>query len=113
MLERIRPFSNGFEWDCWQERNCEVCPLAYNERARRYDCEIQEALDLASIDDGTISAVIATKMGFPGDRSTRLGWPCAHRLKVRDFGPSGIQVLPIDQQLRAAGAPMLPGMEET
>jgi hypothetical protein len=104
----VRPFANGFEWDNWQAANCEQCPIAYDpETMRDYACPIQAALDWASSSDGTIAGEIAKRMGFSDAVKARLGWPCKERLLVERGGGT----LPVDEQMRRAGAMMLPGLE--
>lgn len=101
MSVRVIPFANGYEYDAWTERNCDICPLRYKKIARRFDCEIEEALTLAAIDDGTISQEIADAMGWTVDRIDQPGWPCKKRLEL-DQKP-----LPEDQVMKALGAPTL------
>lgn len=54
--KRVRPFSNGTEFDMWTAANCERC-MRYGE------CEIDAALSEAFYGDGTIPADIAARMG--------------------------------------------------
>lgn len=56
--KRYRLFSNGTEFMCWQEQNCEKCVKAVFFNAKRgtfpkYRCQIQRAIEFASVSDGT------------------------------------------------------------
>lgn len=68
----IRPFANGFEYDCWTEANCEECS--------RRRCTIKRAIEEAASTDGTICREMARRMGFDQSRITRLGWPCPEKI---------------------------------
>lgn len=68
---RVSPFSNGTEFSQWVETNCDRCTRAYDEDAEIYLCPIQEALDMASLDDGTVDADVARRMGFGGGLHVR------------------------------------------
>ena len=77
MSERVRIFSNGFEYEAWTERNCDRCPKAGA-------CEIEEALSSACVLDGTIAPEVAERLGYREDLRATLGWPC----KERTAGPT-------------------------
>lgn len=67
----VRPFSTGSQYMDWEAKNCDGCDL-------RHRCSILRALAFACIDDGTITATMATRMG--ADRSgNRYAWPCPER----------------------------------
>ena len=60
--ERIRPFSNGHEFDMWYSYNCEGC-IHDRDLEQPTVCEIQNALFDAMMGDGKISKEIADKAG--------------------------------------------------
>jgi len=66
---RVRPFSNGTEYNMWSERNCERCRKVNWEAidGPTSQCEIILALEAANWDDGTVSADIARRMGWDGE----------------------------------------------
>jgi hypothetical protein len=72
MPEPIRPWANGFEWDCWQERNCDRC-------SKNDACELQDAILIESAWDGVISEATAERVGYSGACFAVLGWPCRER----------------------------------
>jgi hypothetical protein len=80
--EPLRPFSSGFEHRAWTERNCAICPIAYDTDKREWRCTLEAALDLASITDGTITRAIADRMGYNDATMFQLGWPCQERLRL-------------------------------
>jgi len=59
----IIPFSNGSSFMDWQCLNCDSCKK-FNEDDPEKSCEIDYALAIGSIGDGTISEDIAKRMGF-------------------------------------------------
>jgi hypothetical protein len=73
---RQRPFSNGGQFMDWCASNCDRCVKSFNDGG---ECDIEEALFIASIDDGTVSEDIARRMGYlkpDGTTSGAYGWPC-------------------------------------
>ncbi len=79
MSEPIRPFSNGTEFQSWKATNCERCRLGYDrEHPMGWQCQIEAAIDLASIKDGTIAPSIAKRMGYDSD-TFELAWACPEK----------------------------------
>jgi len=73
-----RPFDNGAQADDWAARNCLRCALGYEPcTGDRYLCEIERAIDIAAFGDGTVSDVIATRMGYQDDGA--INWDCPER----------------------------------
>ena len=65
-MARVHIFSNGTEWDMWEEGNCLKC--------RKHDssdvviwptCEIESELTYALLSDGLIEQGIKDRMGYP------------------------------------------------
>lgn len=76
MSARVRPFSNGSQYDTWEAANCDRCVKNWRDDADgnpQTACEIAHALLVAFWDDGTIAAEIADRMGYESDRSC---WQC-------------------------------------
>ena len=74
MTEQIRPFSSGSQYRDWQSSNCERCkkfPLHVNPEK----CEIDYAIIVAHLDDGTVSVEIAQRMGYYDNRGSYV-WKC-------------------------------------
>jgi hypothetical protein len=74
---KFSPFSNGFEFRMWTDRNCargEGGCRNWNPKASssRHGCPIECALALASCTDGEIKAGIGLRGGFldPGPNGT-------------------------------------------
>lgn len=70
MSEPIIPFSNGTERMEWDNANCCRCGLdPWQDEGRHFGrCDIFDALSEAGIGDGTVSAEIADRMGYPEPR---------------------------------------------
>ena len=105
---RVRPFSNGFEYEVWQEANCERCVKAQTYDADTgiygpFTCDIEEAVALACIGSGEITAEIAARMGWSVVNIAVLGWPCGEFVPLDE---------PTDVMLRRTGAVELPLFEE-
>lgn len=66
---RYRPFPNGTSYMDWIERNCGTCEryVPDSQVDSGDGCVIEESLAFACIDDGTISADIAERMGYAGE----------------------------------------------
>ncbi len=95
----IRLFSNGEEYLTWRHNNCSKC-------VKEPDCPLEYAISSACVLDGTISPAIAGRLGVPDDGRER--WWCRERLTA-DQQPS---VPPAQHEVKAAGAAMLPGLED-
>jgi hypothetical protein len=69
------PFYCGtqrFDWKCY---NCEFCTKRYDETARTWRCDLERLIDEAYMDDGSVSAVTAKRMGEP-DGCRVYNWRC-------------------------------------
>lgn len=76
--ERKRPFSSSSQAADWFALNCDRCALsnAYREAGA---CDIEQALALAYLDDGTVDPAIARRMGYLKPDGTTSGahvWMC-------------------------------------
>jgi len=66
-VESVRPFSNGTQHLDWEASNCGRCKKAASfeqAEADKFICEIERAIGVACISDGTVSAEIAQRMGY-------------------------------------------------
>lgn len=62
---KVRPFSNGSEYDTWSSLCCEKCKKACSPNTNyEFLCGIEEALTEASFSDGLVSEDIARRMGL-------------------------------------------------
>lgn len=68
MTDQVRPFSNGSEFREWTDRNCHGCARFTAPPS----CELERALALGYIGDGTIPLAIAIRLGCD---TTWLGYP--------------------------------------
>lgn len=83
MEERVIPFSNGTEYQCWNDYNCARCKK-YNVddsgMVVEPVCQIDEALLESMFGDGKISKEMADRMGLENRRSENGGfylyWRC-------------------------------------
>jgi hypothetical protein len=100
MSERIRLFANGFEYDCWQEANCDGCILYDPDEPPT--CDLDAAIGEAMFTDGKVPAEIAARMGWTPECRAILGWSCKERLT--EPRPAAVERI-------RAGAAMLPGFD--
>ncbi len=103
MSERISLFSNGFEWDCWDEANCSRCVKAPREDERS-ECDLYDAITDAMVNGGWFEPEIVTRFGWREDYRAVLGWPCA---ELQTEGP--VEPPPAADEMRRAGAAALFG----
>lgn len=89
--QRYHPFSNGTQYMDWEASNCASCSKSRDEWPLA--CDLQEALGLACIGDGTISEEIARRVGYLDNRE-RFGWPCP------EHDPPFAEVLEAQGQIR-------------
>ena len=66
-MNEVRVFSNGTEYMAWNNANCCECARYHVVDGEVVEpvCPLEEALSLASIDDGTVSHEMAGRMGLP------------------------------------------------
>lgn len=64
-MKRVEPFSNGFEFRSWKDRNCDRCAKYENESTKIEDagCKLAFYVDLGSASDGSIPESVATEFG--------------------------------------------------
>lgn len=62
--KRQWPFSCGTEAMDWKDRNCDSCLKGYDDQARSWRCDIEEALDEGAIGNGTVPIDIYRRMGI-------------------------------------------------
>lgn len=83
---RVRPFYCGTQAIDWQTSNCENCHMRgfyrkpQEQRDFEWRCEIQHALDLACLGDGTVSAEIGRRMGHTDPLAH--GWKCTELIEI-------------------------------
>lgn len=67
-MKKITPFSNGSEFESWQDQNCFNCCRYSNVSTKRNNakCKLAFDLDIGCVTDGTISLNTATKIGYDG-----------------------------------------------
>ena len=76
--KRIRPFYCGTQYLDWEASNCERCKKGSEpEGDLPLKCEIQEALTVAYLDDGTVSSRIAERMGITKETDMSGVWCCS------------------------------------
>jgi len=81
MSEPIRPFACGTQFMDWERRNCERCAKAWADD--EFHCDLQKALSLGAVGDGTITTEVARRIGFTDP--LRFSWDCPER--TADFPP--------------------------
>ncbi len=103
MAERIRLFSNGFEHDNFEARNCDRC-VKIPPEGEPGRCDLYDAITEAMCDDGTFAPEIVARFGWKPEYHAVLGWPC------KEFQVEGpIEPKPAAREMQKAGATMLPG----
>ena len=79
-MGEVRPFHCGTQFGDWQAANCLRCTKYKEEEPWDGGCEIDCALGVAYIGDGTVSREIAERMGYfehnpPGELPS-YNWRC-------------------------------------
>lgn len=65
MSDTIRPFSNGNEFEMWEEKNCQACPNSkFYGGGKEYKCHIDEALTEALFGYGDVKKSVTDLIGF-------------------------------------------------
>lgn len=72
-----RPFSNGAQFGDWCARNCNRC-AKYNADQFDGKCEIDGAIGMAFIGDGSVDGAIAERMGYT-EHTDEYTWDCPER----------------------------------
>lgn len=79
-MSRIRAFANGTEYMAYDEDNCACCKKCAVDYGDFGDCELQNALFTAEMDDGTITSEIAVRLGLIDRDGSRIrGAVCTER----------------------------------
>lgn len=60
------------DWKCY---NCDFCTKRYDESVRAWRCDLEKKIDEAYMDDGSVSAETAKRMGEPEDCRV-YNWRC-------------------------------------
>jgi hypothetical protein len=69
------PFYCGIQRMDWKCYNCHFCTKRYNEAARTWHCDLEKLIDESYMDDGSVSADVARRMGEPDDCRV-YNWRC-------------------------------------
>lgn len=75
MSEKFYPFSNGSQYNDWQDSNCERCKKFDQDQADPSKCEIDFEIGKAYLGDGSVSKDIANRIGF-FDHQRSYVWKC-------------------------------------
>jgi len=62
--ERVAIFANGCQRMDWEDLNCCRCAKRGYTPEGWFTCGIEAAVSAAAVDDGTVSARIAQRMGY-------------------------------------------------
>ena len=101
MNERVHIWSNGTEFMIWEENNCSRCVKAPTANWGGA-CDLNDAIAVACIDDGTFAPEVATRLGYAGEP----------RFWCKEFqGRGKPEPKPAAREMADAGMPMLPGLE--
>ena len=74
---RVYPFHCGSQFADWLGRNCDGC-VKYDPEEATGECEIDEALGVAFLGDGSVSVEIGRRMGAIGNELA-LTWDCPEK----------------------------------
>ena len=77
MEDRVRPFSTGDEYICWDGHNCSHCWNSAGQEAKNFRCSLEKNIWLASMGDGQISRKVADRLGANGGNS--IAWNCPEK----------------------------------
>lgn len=74
---KISPFSSGGQWGDWTGCNCDRCEKGSHKLppGELPTCELKEALVVAYLSDGNITADTADRIGYTANKG-RYVWPC-------------------------------------
>ena len=61
--ERFAPFAYGIQATDWAAQNCRRCAKHTEYPTNGWLCPVEQAIDLARLDDGTVSREMAERMG--------------------------------------------------
>lgn len=74
---RFAVFPNGTSLMCWMDQNCDRCVKRYDEAKHtkgRSDCDIENAIALASATDGRLTHAGHTPLNKADAIAKRLNW---------------------------------------
>ena len=83
------PFANGAQFRDWKRNICQTCGKQYNEEAQRWRCQIEEAVDVACITDGSLNTAMAMRLGYlveTAEEHEDYVWRCPEFEPVRPRG---------------------------
>lgn len=65
-MKKVRPFSNGTEFEQWDEENCSICPnsIFYSNHSNDIECHIDNAFSEALFGYGEVNKNIVDLIGF-------------------------------------------------
>jgi len=77
-VREVHIFSCGNQWLDWETRNCCNCKKSINQKEAveaPFLCDIEQALNIASIDGGMVPEDIAKRAGYDPEADT-WAWAC-------------------------------------
>ena len=111
MSERLRIWSNGTEFESWEYNNCGRCWKAPTAKWGGA-CDLNDAIALAYIGDGTFSPEIVTRLGYTDGnplfrcRELETAKPSEQALAIREMTKAGAEMLPgFGPSAHSSGAP--------
>lgn len=107
-MSKVSPFSNGCQHIDWDSANCDLCEKGYYNNNETDCCEIDVALTHAAVDDGTVSAEMAERMGYTRFEG-RYNWPCLEFEPLSDERCNDIQRKRIAKRQVSSMVVELPG----
>ena len=98
--ERVRIWANGTEFEIWEHNNCDRCVKAPTMNWGGC-CDLNDAIALACVGDGTVAPEIAARLGYAGSPAF---W-------CREFQGRGAPA-PAARAVNEVGTQLLPGFED-
>ena len=72
--EKVSPFHCGSQFKDFKFNNCTECSKGYTDE--KFNCDLEYALDYASMTDGKVDKEIAERLGYFDNPVNALVWRC-------------------------------------
>lgn len=85
-MKLYNPFSFGTQVLDWKERNCHKCKFGYDYKNLKWQCKLEEKLDLNLFLNEEFDEDFCKQIGFNEKTKGQLTWDCPSKKELEGGG---------------------------